>query len=44
MSCIVTEKKGGYINAGLPKKKDIGICFLIDTRDMINSTQNIEVS
>lgn len=42
MSCIVTEKKGGYINAGLPK--DIGICFLIDTRDMINSTQNIEVS
>lgn len=43
MSCIATEKKEGYINAGLPKKKT-GICFLIDTRDMINSTQNIEVS
>lgn len=43
MPCIVAEKKGGYINAGLPKKRQEFV-FLIDTRDMINSTQNIEVS
>lgn len=42
MSCIVTEKKeGGYINAGLPKKRHRNF-FCLNTRDMINSTQSIE--